>query len=66
MSRGRNASIKAAKAARPEEEMSDKIYEIPAEWTKRAYVRDADYHRMYERSVADPDGFWAEQAERIH
>ena len=46
--------------------MSDKIYEIPAEWTKRAYVRDADYHRMYERSVADPDGFWAEQAERIH
>jgi acetyl-CoA synthetase len=66
MSRGKNASIKAAKAARPEEEMSDKIYEIPAEWTKRAYVRDADYHRMYERSVADPDGFWAEQAERIH
>jgi acetyl-CoA synthetase len=66
MSCGKNASIKAAKAARPEEEMSDKIYEIPAEWTKRAYVRDADYHRMYERSVADPDGFWAEQAERIH
>jgi acetyl-CoA synthetase len=66
MSRGKNASIKAAKAARPEEEMSDKIYEIPAEWTKRAYARDADYHRMYERSVADPDGFWAEQAERIH
>jgi acetyl-CoA synthetase len=66
MSRGKNASIKAAKAARPEEEMSDKIYEIPAEWTKRAYVRDADYHRMYERSIADPDGFWAEQAERIH
>jgi acetyl-CoA synthetase len=63
---GKNASIKAAKAVRPEEKMSDKIYEIPAEWTKRAYVRDADYHRMYERSVADPDGFWAEQAERIH
>jgi acetyl-CoA synthetase len=66
MSCGKNASIKAAKAVRPEEEMSDKIYEIPAEWTKRAYVSDADYHRMYERSVADPDGFWAEQAERIH
>jgi acetyl-CoA synthetase len=51
---------------RPEEEMSDKIYEIPAEWTRRAYVRDADYKRMYERSLADPDGFWAEQAERLH
>jgi acetyl-CoA synthetase len=46
--------------------MSDKIFEIPPEWTKRAYVRDADYQRMYERSIADPDGFWAEQAERIH
>jgi acetyl-CoA synthetase len=57
---------KAAKAVRPEEEMSDKIYEIPAEWTKRAYVRDADYQRMYERSITDPDGFWAEQAERLH
>ena len=42
--------------------MSDKIYEIPAEWKKRAYVDDAKYHAMYERSVADPDGFWAEQA----
>ena len=46
--------------------MSDKTYEIPPEWTKRAYVRDADYQRMYERSIADPNGFWAEQAERIH
>jgi acetyl-CoA synthetase len=66
MSCGKNASIKAAKAVRPEEQMSDKIYEIPPEWTKRAYVSDADYHWMYERSIADPDGFWAEQAERIH
>ena len=39
--------------------MSDKIYEVPAEWTKRAYINDADYHAMYERSIADPDGFWA-------
>jgi acetyl-CoA synthetase len=46
--------------------MADKTYEIPPEWTKRAYVRDADYQRMYERSITDPDGFWAEQAERIH
>ncbi len=56
----------AAKAVRPEEEMSDKIYEIPPEWTKRAYVGEAEYRRMYERSLADPEGFWAEQAERIH
>jgi acetyl-CoA synthetase len=46
--------------------MSDKTYEIPPEWTKRAYVDEAEYRRMYDRSLADPEGFWAEQAERIH
>jgi acetyl-CoA synthetase len=51
---------------RVEEEMSDKVYEIPAEWTKRAFVNDADYKKMYEHSLADPNGFWGEQAKRIH
>jgi acetyl-CoA synthetase len=46
--------------------MSDKIYEIPPEWIKRAYVDEAEYRRMYDRSLADPEAFWAEQAERIH
>ncbi len=46
--------------------MSDKIYEIPGDWAKRAYVDDAKYRAMYERSLADPDGFWAEAAKRIH
>ena len=46
--------------------MSDKIYEIPAEWTKRAFISEAEYKKMYASSLADPDGFWAEQAKRIH
>ena len=46
--------------------MSEKIYEVPAEWKQRAYVDEAKYQEMYERSIADPDGFWAEQAKRIH
>src|SRR6202030_4300715 len=46
--------------------MSDKIYEIPAEWTKRAFITEAEYKKMYASSLADPDGFWAEQAKRIH
>src|SRR5271155_1088301 len=46
--------------------MSDKIYDVPAEWAKRAFVNEADYKKMYQRSLADPDGFWAEQAKRIH
>src|ERR1700676_5596785 len=46
--------------------MSDKIYEIPADWTKRAFISEAEYKKMYASSLADPDGFWAEQAKRIH
>ena len=43
----------------------DKIYDVPAEWKKRAYVDDAKYQEMYARSIKDPNGFWAEQAKRI-
>ena len=46
--------------------MSDKIYDIPPEWTKRAYVDAAKYKEMYARSVKDPNGFWAEEAKRLH
>ena len=46
--------------------MSDeKIYDVPADWRKRAYVDDAKYQEMYARSIKDPNGFWAEQARRI-
>ena len=46
--------------------MSDeKIYDVPADWRKRAYVDDAKYQEMYARSIKDPNGFWAEQAKRI-
>src|ERR1700736_1353039 len=46
--------------------MSDKIYEVPADWTKRAFINESQYRKMYERSLADPNGFWAEEAKRIH
>jgi acetyl-CoA synthetase len=46
--------------------MSDeKIYDVPADWRKRAYADDAKYQEMYARSIKDPNGFWAEQAKRI-
>ncbi|MET0876862.1 MAG: acetate--CoA ligase [Tardiphaga sp.] len=45
--------------------MSDKIYDVPAEWSTRAFVDDAEYSEMYARSTGDSDGFWAEQAERL-
>ncbi len=34
--------------------MSDKIYEVPADWTKRAFINESQYRKMYERSLADP------------
>jgi acetyl-CoA synthetase len=46
--------------------MSDKIYDVPAEWTKRAHIGDAKYREMYAASVKDPNAFWAEQAKRLH
>ncbi|HEX8829073.1 MAG TPA: AMP-binding protein, partial [Xanthobacteraceae bacterium] len=45
--------------------MSDKTYDVPADWAKRAFINEAEYKKMYQRSLADPDGFWAEQAKRI-
>src|SRR6478752_7481940 len=45
--------------------MSEKIYDVSADWAKRAFIDDAKYREMYARSVADPNGFWAEQAKRI-
>jgi acetyl-CoA synthetase len=53
-------------ARRVEDVMSEKIYDVPAEWAKRAFINDAKYQEMYRRSLADPNGFWAEQAKRIH
>jgi acetyl-CoA synthetase len=48
-----------------EERMSDKIYAVSPEWAKRAHVDDAKYKDMYQRSVSDPEGFWAEHGKRI-
>jgi len=45
--------------------MSEKVYEIPAEWQKRAFVDDAKYREIYAYSVKNPDAFWGEQARRV-
>ena len=45
--------------------MSEKIYDVPAEWAKRAWVSEAKYQEMYKRSVSDPQKFWGEHGKRI-
>jgi acetyl-CoA synthetase len=56
----------AAGGARGGKVMTEKIYDVPADWTSRAYVDDAKYREMYARSLSDPDGFWGEIGRRIH
>jgi acetyl-CoA synthetase len=46
--------------------MSDKIHDVPAEWATRAHVDAAKYRDMYTRSIKDPNGFWAQEAKRLH
>ena len=45
--------------------MSDKIYDVSAEWARRAFVDDAKYKAMYAQSMDDPAAFWGEQGKRI-
>src|SRR3990172_4711955 len=46
--------------------MSDaKIYPVTAAVRARAWIDNERYQQMYRRSLEDPDGFWAEQAERF-
>ena len=45
--------------------MSVKVHPVPQEWKARAFVDDAKYREMYQRSIDDPDGFWAEHGKRI-
>ncbi|MCC7047981.1 MAG: acetate--CoA ligase, partial [Alphaproteobacteria bacterium] len=45
--------------------MSDELFAVSPEWSKRAWIDAKKYEEMYRRSVTDPDGFWAEQAKRL-
>jgi acetyl-CoA synthetase len=46
--------------------MSDtKTYPVPAGFAARAHITEPMYQEMYQRSVDDPEGFWAEQAEKF-
>ncbi|ALK07956.1 acetate--CoA ligase [Blastochloris viridis] len=46
--------------------MSEKTYDVPAEWSSRAYVDEAKYREIYAASVKDPVAFWGEHGKRIH
>jgi len=39
-----------------------KVYPVPEEFAENAHITNELYEAMYERSIEDPDGFWADQA----
>jgi acetyl-CoA synthetase len=43
----------------------EKIYPVPADAAARSHLSERQYQEMYARSISDPDGFWAEQAQRF-
>ena len=46
-------------------QLAPEIHEVSAEWARRAFVDDAAYRDMYERSISDPEAFWYEHGSRI-
>ena len=38
------------------------IYPVPSRMKARTLIDEATYSSMYQRSIADPEGFWADQA----
>ena len=38
------------------------IYPVPSDMKARTLIDEATYDSMYQRSIADPDGFWSDQA----
>jgi acetyl-CoA synthetase len=44
-----------------------RVFPPPAEFAARARISSmAEYERLWTRAKDDPEGFWAEQAERLH
>lgn len=45
--------------------MHKELYPVPANFAKKSHITEAQYKEMYERSIKDPEGFWAEQAQQL-
>jgi acetyl-CoA synthetase len=42
------------------------LFPVPAATAESAWVDEAGYFKLYQRSIDDPEGFWREQAKRLH
>ena len=46
-------------------ESGDKVYPVDSDFRDKALIDNDTYLSMYQQSIADPEGFWAEQANCI-
>jgi acetyl-CoA synthetase len=43
-----------------------RVFPPPKEFSEKAHIKSWDeYKKIYDRSIADPEGFWAERAEQL-
>ncbi len=43
-----------------------RVFRPPAEFSKKSYIKSLEeYRSIYQRSIADPEGFWAECAQQL-
>ncbi|WP_430395955.1 acetate--CoA ligase [Ferrovibrio sp.] len=43
----------------------NELFPVSDEWAKRSWIDNAKYKALYQQSVSDPEGFWAEQGKRV-
>lgn len=45
--------------------MQDKLYPVSQQFTAKAHINEAEYREKYQASIADPEAFWAAEAEAL-
>ena len=43
----------------------EKLYPVPSSFSASAHIDSAKYESMYEKSISDPESFWASQADEF-
>src|SRR6266436_600093 len=42
------------------------LFPVPDDVAQSAWIDETKYVELYEKSIADPDGFWREEGKRLH
>jgi acetyl-CoA synthetase len=42
------------------------LFPVPEDIAQEAWIDEAKYFQLYDKSIADPEGFWREEGKRLH